>query len=253
MPLISILTPAWNAARTLPMAKAGIDAQSLTDWEWLVADDGSDDGSQEMLAAWSRKDPRIRLLSGKGRAGPALARARALAEAKGRFLAFLDADDSWHSDKLAAQTAAHRATPTPLTYTGWQAIDAQGAPLGRGHAVPERLTYRALLCNTAIVCSSAMIDREQSGPVTIRNEPVDDYVLWLSLLSPRIHPPGRTAIGLPAPLTLYRRAPGSLSSRPCRAASWAWHTYRHVECLSLPYSLWCFAHYAARAVVKRMG
>lgn len=102
--LVSIITPAFDAAHCIGETYASLQAQTYTAWEWLVVDDGSTDDTPDLVRALAEKDPRIRLLAVAGETGlPARARNVGLAAARGDFLAFLDADDLWHPEKLARQ------------------------------------------------------------------------------------------------------------------------------------------------------
>jgi teichuronic acid biosynthesis glycosyltransferase TuaG len=113
-------------------------------------------------------------------------------------------------------------------------------------AVPASLTYDQLLKNTSIATLTALVDRDFSGPIAMKNEGYDDFCLWLSILKP-----GHVAWGLNEDLARYRVRGVSVSSRRGRAAGWVWHIYRNVERLSLMRAVWCFAHWAARAWLKR--
>src|ERR1039458_10379468 len=101
MPLVSIITPVFNASRWLPETFATVRAQTLTDWEQILVDDGSTDDSLAMVEAAAAEDPRFRSLRTPCNGGPSAARNLAIEAARGRFIAFLDADDLWHPEKLA--------------------------------------------------------------------------------------------------------------------------------------------------------
>lgn len=103
-PLVSIITPARNAAAYLEETIASVTAQTYENWEWLIADDGSTDRTVEIVEAAAGRDPRIRLLRVEGEGGlAARARNTALAQARGELIAFLDADDLWYPEKLETQ------------------------------------------------------------------------------------------------------------------------------------------------------
>src|ERR1700748_2716686 len=101
MPLVSISTPVYNAARWLPETLASVENQIFTDWEHILVDDGSTDNSIAIIEAAVRKDPRIRMLHTPRNSAPAVARNIGIDSALGRFIAFLDADDLWRPEKLA--------------------------------------------------------------------------------------------------------------------------------------------------------
>ena len=103
MPLVSIITPVYNAAPWLRETLASVRAQTLTDWEQILVDDGSSDNSVAIAEAAAKQDARFRLIRTPQNMGPSSARNLAIEAARGRFIAFLDADDYWEPHKLSRQ------------------------------------------------------------------------------------------------------------------------------------------------------
>lgn len=246
-PLVSVITAAYNAEAFIAETIASVQAQSLADWEMVVADDASSDRTAEIVAAIAAADPRVRLIRLEENGGVARARNAALAAARGRFIAFLDSDDLWLPQKLERQIAFMRGRDAAVSYTAFRRIDENGSRLGRLVAVPPRLTYRQLLKNTAIATLTGMVDTAKTGPIRMTEARRDDFILWLSILKR-----GFTAHGLQEDLARYRVVTGSLSSKPKRSAAWVWDVYRKVEKLGLLHAAWCMAHYGTRAVLKRL-
>jgi hypothetical protein len=124
-PVVSVIIPAYNAEATVGETLDSARAQSEPRIEILVVDDGSTDKTSEIVSAIAATDPRVRLIC-QANAGVAAARNAGLAEARGRFAAWLDADDLWHPTKLARQIAVFDAAPAPpaFVYTGYRLIDA---------------------------------------------------------------------------------------------------------------------------------
>lgn len=247
MALVSVVMPAFAAERFLPETLASLRAQSFADWECLVVDDASPDRTAALAAEAAATDPRIKLLRQPQNRGVAAARNAALAAATGRYVAFLDADDLWLPAKLERQLAFMQQTGACLSYTAYRRIDETGARVGRLIHAPRTMTWRRLLKNTAIATQTVMVDRTKTGPIAMTEQRRDDMILWLSLLRQ-----GCVARGLDEDLVRYRQVQGSLSSRRARAAGWVWEVYRTQAGLGRLEAAWCFGHYAAHAVLKRL-
>lgn len=248
MPLVSIITPAYNAARFIGETIASVQAQSLQDWEMIIADDCSRDETCEIVSGFAAKDPRIQLVRQKTNGGPAAARNAALARASGRYIAFLDSDDLWLQKKLENQINFMAIKDCAVSYTQYRRLSEDGKTLGRLISPPASQTYHEALKNAAIPNLTSMIDTEKTGPIRINEAGfrAHDYILWLSLLRQ-----GHAAFCLQEDLARYRSVVGSISSSHRRSAYWVWRIYRDIEKLSLPYAAWCLLHYAGHALLKR--
>lgn len=248
IPAVSVVTPIWNAAGTLAAAVASVQAQTRGDWELLLIDDGSTDGGGALAARLAAGDPRIRLLGGTARRGAAAARNEGIRAARGRFVAFLDADDLWRPGKLARQIGYMEAGEVPFTFASVRRIDADGRPLGV-IAVPRRVDHARLLLGNVIPCQTAAYDRRHYGAVEMPELPRrQDYGLWLTLLAR-----GGEAHGLPEVLADWRMRPGSLSANKLVAAAATWRVYREVAGLGRGRAAWCLGNNLARGVGKRLG
>jgi len=104
-PVVSVIIPAWNAAAYIDEALASVSAQTLAEWEALVIDDASSDDTAERIVAVAARDPRFRLLRQDRNAGPSAARNRGIDEARGRYVALLDADDAYAPTRLTQMVA----------------------------------------------------------------------------------------------------------------------------------------------------
>lgn len=223
-PAVSIIPPTFNAGRFIGETIRSVQAQTYREWEMLIADDCSTDDTRAVVEAFATRDPRIVLIRQPRQQGPARARKAALARARGRYICFLDSDDLWLPEKLHRQLAFTERMSCALSYTAYRRISQDGSVIGRLIRVPERLTYRQLLKNTAIATLTTMVDRDRTGPLQMVDEGYDEFILWLSMLRR-----GFRAFGLQEDLARYRAVGGSVSSRPLRSARWVWHVYREVK------------------------
>ena len=247
-PLVSVIVPCYNMEKYLTNTIASVRSQTFGDWELLVVDDASTDGTMRILHDFSQQDPRIKVAVKDEHSGIAHTRNRCLQRAKGRYLAFLDADDLWHPEKLEKQLRFMQERQAAFSYTSYDLIDENGQPLGKTIQVTRDLNYQAYLRNTLIGCSTVMLDTEKTGKVTVPNfRTSEDTATWLNLLRR-----GVVAQALPEALTSYRIRVHSASSNKWKAATDLWRVYRRQERLSLPNALYCFSCYAFNAVKKRL-
>ncbi len=232
-PSVTVVMPVFNGARTLDRSVASVLDQSFTDLELLIVDDASSDASAALAEGICARDPRVRLVRREVCGGPAAARNTALALARGRFVAFCDADDLWLPAKLERQLALAAATGAALVYCGYHRVDADFSgsaedfvPEGRVVHVPERASHAALLRRNLIGNLTAVVDRDVTGDISMPDLPgAEDWALWLRIV--REHGP---AAGIDEPLALYRAAQtGSHSSDRWRAIRAVWAVLRRQE------------------------
>ena len=237
--LVSIVVPAYKAASFIERTIDSVLSQTYSDWEMLIADDCSPDDTRAVVAARAQRDPRIRLIALARNGGPAAARNAALAQARGRWIAFLDSDDMWLPDKLRRSLAHAKAHRAALVFTGFRRVSHDEGRTGGYIGVPRTLTYRQLLGNTAIATSTVVIDRAITGDVRMESVYYDDFVCWLSILKR-----GHTAFGLDEDLMRYRVVAQSVSRNKGRSAREVWKIYRRVERLGVAAAAWYFWRYA---------
>jgi glycosyltransferase involved in cell wall biosynthesis len=201
-PRISVVIPAYNAMRFLPAAVDSVFAQSFRDFEILLVDDGSTDTIREFAAGCD--DPRLRLVRQENR-GVSAARNRGIAEARGEFVAFLDADDLWDPPKLERQLAVLAADPRAgLCHTGVRFIDEFGRETGRPQIAARAVQRWAdVVRENPVACGSTPLVRtaclREAGPFDEALRFAEDWDLWIRIAA-RHH-----FRAIRAPLTAYRR------------------------------------------------
>lgn len=224
-PAVSVVTALYNCAAFIGQTIESVQAQSFGDWELVIVDDCSTDGSERIAAACAATDPRIVLISLERNSGAAVARNRAIEAARGRYIAFLDSDDRWHPRKLEKQLAFMQDRGYSFTHTWYEKHDEAGRPLGITVRPPASIDYRGLLKSNRIGCLTVVYDSEALGKVympLIRKR--QDYGLWLKILK------GGTAIHvLPESLAYYRVRAGSISENKLEMVRYNWTLYRQVE------------------------
>jgi teichuronic acid biosynthesis glycosyltransferase TuaG len=243
--LVSVVMPAHNSQGSLAESVQSVQAQTYGDWELIIVDDASRDGTLAMARQFASDDPRIRILGLEQNVGVAEARNRGIGAARGQYLAFLDSDDLWLRNKLEIQIDFMRSRGAPFSFAQYRRIGRDGS-LSNTVKVPRSVDYEGLLRGNSIGCLTVAIDRYQIPEVSMPQIKHEDYVTWLKILRQ-----GHTAYGIPQDLARYRVTSSSVSSDKRRSASWTWNIYRRVEGLSLLKSAWCFLHYTARAIYIR--
>ncbi len=249
--MVSIVVPVYHAEKYIRQTMDSVLAQTYEDWELLLVVDGSEDPTIEVINAYIREkqEMRIRLLIQESNKGAALARNRGVKEAKGRYVAYLDADDLWKPTKLARELDFLKEQEAAFVFTGYEFADENAVGLGTVVRVPRRLTYREALKNTTIFTSTVMFDTEKidKSMLEMPNMRSEDTALWWKVLRS-----GYDAYGLDENLVYYRRPAKSLSSNKLVAIKRIWNLYRKAEGLSIPYSCYNFCFWAVRAVIRRV-
>jgi glycosyltransferase involved in cell wall biosynthesis len=158
-PVVSVIVPAHNAEETLPETIDSVRRQTLPDFELIVIDDGSTDGTAQCLQGID--DPRIRVFSYPN-GGLAVARNRGIENSLGEFVTFIDADDLWTPDKLELQVEALRRRPEAVLAYSWTAfIDGQGNFLfAKEPSHLEGDVYSDLLKNCFVASGSNILMRK---------------------------------------------------------------------------------------------
>jgi glycosyltransferase involved in cell wall biosynthesis len=195
--------PSYNTAEFILQAIESVRAQTYTNWELLVVDDGSSDDSRNLLNTFA-SDSKVRVFL-KENGGTASARNLAIKEAQGTLLAFIDSDDVWAKRKLDLHVLTHISYPEiDVTFSGWQRIDEKGIAFGDLH-VPQHRAYevvdflRGFGITTAslAVCQRSVVDKVQGFDEQI--QVVEDLDFWYRILSF-----GGRIVGVPEVLTEYR-------------------------------------------------
>lgn len=243
---ISIVMPAYNAEKTVGSAIDSVIRQTFQDWELLVINDRSADNTKQRILESAKSDKRIRYVENDRNLGVSETRNQGVSLAKGRWIAFLDSDDAWEADKLKEQAQLIKGTGARFVFTGSAFMNQDGKRLGYCMEVPGEVTFRELLKQNVISCSSVLIEKELmvKYPMAAGNMH-EDYAVWLKVLKHE----SITAKGVNEPLLIYRVSGASKSGNKGKAALMHWRVYRHIG-LPLPQSVYFFSFYMVRNLKK---
>ena len=242
-PLVSVVMPAYNCAGVISRALDSALSQEA-DLEVIVINDRSHDGLDAVMAPYLA-DPRVVYVTNGENLGAAGSRNRGVSLARGKYIAFLDADDEWAQGKLQKQLAILEKEDCVLCCTARELKGPNWEPDGRILPVQEIISYRELLRHNSIACSSVVIRADVAREFPMDHEDShEDYIMWLRVLQKY-----GCARGVNEPLLRYRLSSSGKSGSKLHSAVMTFRVYR---CLgfSLPRSVWHFCHYALNGVKK---
>lgn len=202
--LVSIIMPSYNASKYIVASIKSIQAQTYTNWELIIVDDCSTDNTVEIINGF--KEQRIRLFMNDKNSGAAISRNKALREAKGRWIAFLDSDDVWLSDKLEKQLDFMKKNGYAFTYTDYR-IQLNGEWLPYINTAPNKITKRKMYDYCYFSTITVMYDQTKVGLIQIADlKKNNDYAMWLQAVE-KVE-----CYRLPECLSYYIKHEGSVSS-----------------------------------------
>ena len=248
--MVSIIVPVYMAEAYIAETIEMVRRQTYKNWELILVDDASPDNSAEIIQGIIQKAKEcIHLIKKEKNEGAARARNTGIEHAKGRYIAFLDADDVWKPDKLEKEVNFIKDRQAEFVFTAYEFGDEDARGLGKIVHVPERLTYRKALSRTVIFTSTVMFDMSKLTKELIRMPEVEseDTATWWKILRA-----GYVAYGLNEALVIYRRPKKSLSSNKFKAMKRIWNLYRKEEGLTVLVSAFCFCLWAMRATLRRI-
>ncbi|CAI0732882.1 glycosyltransferase family 2 protein [Serratia fonticola] len=243
--LISVIMPTYNSEKTVAESINSIKAQTYENWELLITDDCSTDRTWDIISSYAAQDKRIKIYKNNENAGAGFSRNNSIANASGRFIAFLDSDDLWLPEKLSKQLRFMLNNNYHFVYSCYQKIDESGNKKGV-ISPPLYTNYNKTLYTNVIGCLTAMYDSHEIGklymPLIRRRQ---DLGLWLNIMNKK-----DGAYCYPEVLAYYRIGNSTLSSNKIKAIRYQWMFYREVARLSLLRSSICFVAYAASGFIK---
>lgn len=242
-PLISVVIPAYNCAGVIGRAIDSALAQNVA-LEILVLDDGSSDELEAVMAGYEGTEA-VRFAKNEKNLGAAATRNRGVTLARGKYVAFLDADDYWTEDKLARQLALMEQTGCVLCCTARELMTPEGELTGKVIPVKKQISYRELLKHNSINCSSVLILTEVAREFPMHHDDShEDYIMWLEVLRKY-----ENACGINEPMLKYRLSNSGKSGNKLHSAKMTFMVYRYMG-FGVLKSMVCFCSYAFHGVKK---
>ena len=242
-PLVSVVMPAYHCEKTIGKAIESVLRQSV-DLELIVINDCSGEMLDQVMESYSA-NPVIIYVKNEKNLGAAESRNKGVAMARGKYVAFLDADDWWEDGKLQKQVQKLEENQMVLCCTARELVTPEGKLTGRVIPVNDTITYRQLLHHNSINCSSVLIRSDVIRQYRMEHEDShEDYILWLQILLKY-----QKACGLNEPLLKYRLSSGGKSGNKLKSAGMTYHAYRYSG-FGRVRSAWYFCCYAVHGIWK---
>lgn len=253
MGLVSIIMPSFNTALYIKETIKSVLNQTYTNWELIIVDDCSTDNTDEILSTIN--DKRIRYFKNEKNSGAAVSRNKALLEARGQWIAFLDSDDLWMPEKLEKQINFMEQNGYIFSYTNYEEIDANGNGTGVMVTGPKKITKTGMFNYCWPGCLTVMYDAAKVGRIRIRDiKKNNDYAMWLKVCKKA------ECYLLDERLGKYRKGrAGSVSTHSIKTMiGWHYKLFHEVEGMSVIGSListgrnMVFGFYKKKRYVKKL-
>ena len=239
-PMVSIITPSYNSKEFFEETFKSVINQTFENWEWIIIDDSSTDGSYDFIKKTIKKNPKIKLYKTSKNVGAARARNLGIEKATGRYISFLDSDDLWKSNKLKLQVDFVLKNNVPFCYCDYDVLLAN-EKVKKFKIKKSNITYKVLLKKCDIGCLTVMYDSLILGKIYMsENAPKrEDYATWLKLAKE-----GVRMVHLSENVAVYRIHNSGISFNKFKLIKYHWNVYRKCEKLSALKSLFyliCFS------------
>jgi len=253
--LVSIIMPTYKCGRFIAESIKSVQAQTYKNWELIIVDDCSNDGTVSTVSELKKEDDRINLYQNSVNSGAAVTRNTALRNAKGRWIAFLDSDDLWEPTKLEKQIRFMEENGYAFSYAEYQEMDSNGTPTGVTISGPKHVTKRGMYNFCWPGCLTVMYDVTKIGLIQIEDiKKNNDYAMWLKVCKKA------DCYLLPEVLAKYRRGrAGSVSTHGITTMiGWHYKLWHEAEGKNPVASLWytgvnlAFGFYKKLRYVKKV-
>ena len=221
--LVSIITPTWACAGFISETIKSVQTQTYQNWELLIQDDCSTDGTDRVVEALAQEVPRIKYECNPKKSGAAITRNNALRRAKGRWIAFLDSDDLWLPKKFEHQLKFMVENNYAFSYHEYTEMNEDGKELGVYVSGKKCVSEFDMYACCWPGCLAVMYDVEKIGLVQIKDvKKNNDTAMWLKVVKKA------PCYLLKENLARYRRRSVSITPKPLYKRIWAHYPLFHI-------------------------
>ncbi len=220
--LCSVIIPMYNAEKFIADTLNSVLNQSVKDIEILCIDDCSSDNTVNIVKEFQSKDKRIILVENEKNLKVSQTRNLGVQTAKSDWIALLDSDDMWESNFLEEVIKKKNETNSQLISSSCKFITDDGTKLSKQFIVKEKITYKDILKQNLILCSSVFIKKELLLKYPFKEDSLhEDYLCWLTILKEI-----KFSYAVTEPLMIYRLTKGSKSRNKLKSIKMSYYTYR---------------------------
>ena len=235
--LVSIIVPVFNSEKYLVRCLESVQQQFYANWECIIVDDCSTDGSVGIISEFVANDRRFKLIRlDKNSGGPSAPRNAGIRLCIGDWICFLDSDDEWYPDKLDQQLNHHILTGAEWTCTAYRRVSITGS--STLHFPAEKMGYEELIRRNQVLLSSVMFSKKMVSKIKFLNLGHEDFAQWLVLAKS-----GHYISGVQNPLVTHFRRNNSVSSNKFLVLTFYWRIFRDVLGMSRCIALFVFTRY----------
>lgn len=245
-PIVSIITPCYNAESFITLTIESVLAQTYSEWELLIVDDCSTDGSYELIHKYACKDSRLKYFKTDAPSGsPALPRNIGIKNAQGKYIAFLDSDDLWLPNKLEEQVTFLEENHYDFVYSNYEKVSWEGKRANRIVCVRSTSSYWDTLESCGIPCLTVLLRKTLIEDIDFKSIPKEDYAFWLEILRR-----GHNAHNTGKVHALYREAKQSRSGNKYRMFKSQWYVLRKIEGVKVIPAVYFIIIFSFKGILK---
>ena len=248
--LVSIITPVYDGEKYISETIESVIKQTYLDWEMIVVDDGSKDGSAAIVRRYAEKESRITLLQ-QPNGGSASARNNGIRYANGQYIALLDSDDLWDPDFLKSQLVLMKEKNTICVHGSYKRINENSEEILKAWKAKKEVTYKQMQMTNHIACLTGLYDTSKFGKIYLKEELRsirDDYAYWLDVVKL-----AGVSYGNQDVLASYRVISSSTTGKKKKLIRAQFYFYYHYQRLGLFKSILYTMYWGILGVLKFSG